>query len=348
MKQTGVLIVDDSAFMRRAIGLLFESNPGFYVVGIARNGEEAVEKAVRLKPDVITMDIEMPEMDGIAALSQIMKASPCPVVMLSTQTGSGTVASLKALELGAVDFFLKADLLQDPPSPELIRDFLARVKEAATAKLPDESLAVSAPVAIVDRSRAARAKTADIELVVIGTSTGGPSALQAILPRFPIDFPAAIIVVQHMPPGFTKPLADRFNTLCPLEVCEAADGDEIRAGRILVAPAGFQTLIVKKPGGRYIVRLEAESDRLYKPSVDVTLSAAAPIFGERMLTAILTGMGNDGLEGAGLVKAHKGHVVVESESSCIVYGMPKVVWEAGLADHQTPLGDMYNLIRTYV
>lgn len=334
--------------MRRAIGQIFETDPGFYVIGIARNGEEAIEKAVRLKPDVITMDIEMPEMDGLAALDQIMRQAPCPVVMLSTQTGSGTEASLKALELGAVDFFLKADLLQDPPRGEIIRDFLARVKAASAAKLPARTVDAGAPEPVAERPWAAQEKIADIGLVVIGTSTGGPSALQAILPRFPSDFPAGIVVVQHMPPGFTKPLADRFHTLCHLEVREAEDGDEIRAGRILIAPAGFQTLIMRKPGGKHIVRLEAESDKLYKPSVDVTLSSAAPLFAERLLSVILTGMGNDGLEGVRVVKAHQGHVVVEAESSCIVYGMPKVVWEAGLADHQAPLGDMFNLIRTYV
>ncbi|MBB3113271.1 two-component system chemotaxis response regulator CheB [Paenibacillus phyllosphaerae] len=344
MKQYGVLIVDDSAFMRRAIGLLFEQDPQFYVVGIARNGEEAVEKAARFKPDVITMDIEMPEVDGIAALEQIMLRTPCPVVMLSTQTGEGTVASLRALELGAVDFFLKSTLLQDPVSPDHIREFLQRVKAAASARLPNaEMKPVSLPPKPVPS-----VKSGSIDLVVIGTSTGGPSALQTILPRFPADFSAAVIVVQHMPPGFTKPLADRFDGFCQLSVKEAEEGDVVKPGIIYIAPAGFQTVIAKAGIGRYVLHLESESDKLYKPSVDVTLASAAVHYGDRLLTAVLTGMGNDGLEGCQDVKANKGHVLVEAECSCIVYGMPKVVFEAGLADQQAALPQMYDLIRLYV
>jgi two-component system chemotaxis response regulator CheB len=340
-----VLIVDDSAFMRRAISLLFEKDTDFFIVGIASNGLEAIEKIKRFKPDVVTMDVEMPEMDGITALAQIMKHHPVAVVMLSTLTNEGAEAALTALQLGAVDFFPKSSLIMDPTDPKVIDDFLVRVKAAASAKLPMRNKAAPGKEAAEGKKKEG---SASVELLVIGCSTGGPSAIQSFLPRFTPDFPAGIVVLQHMPPGFTKPLADRFDTLCHLKVKEAEDGDAVMPGIIYVAPAGYQTLFQKTYDGKTILKIVPDESKLYKPCIDVSLQSASSIYRDRLLAVILTGMGTDGLIGCGEVKRQQGHVIVESEESCIVYGMPKAVYEAGYADRQVSLPDIYQEILSFV
>lgn len=344
MRQYGVLVVDDSAFMRRAISKILESDRQFFTVGAARNGLEAVEKVQRLRPDVVTMDVEMPEMNGLQALEQIQKVSPVPVVMLSSFTDVGTQATLDALELGAVDFFQKSALIKDPLEMDVVKDFLQRVKAAAGARLPEAARTMD------HTEQVEKQKEPQMELIIIGSSTGGPSALQAILPRFTPDFPAPILVVQHMPPGFTKPLADRFNNMCHLQVKEAEDGDLLEPGTIFIAPSGFQTLVEGRRNGSKRLKIQTESPipTLYKPSVDVTLLSAAPIFGDRLLSVILTGMGADGLEGCKKVKELKGRVLVEAEESCVVYGMPKAVFEAGYADRQSVLSSIYPQILAHI
>ncbi|WP_042355999.1 protein-glutamate methylesterase/protein-glutamine glutaminase [Bacillus rubiinfantis] len=346
MKQFGVLVVDDSAFMRRAVSHLLESDPQFTVVGIARNGVEAVEKVQRLKPDLVTMDVEMPELDGIKALQEIMKIAPLPVIMLSSHTGEGAKETLQALEYGAVDFFLKDDLLKDSAEhKQKQQEFLLRLKGVLRGKLPTAAPAKKTRVAKEIRKRPGK-----IELVFIGSSTGGPSALQKILPFFPEDFNVPIVVAQHMPPGFTKPLADRFNTLCQLTVREAEHGMEVKAGTIYIAPSGNQTRLVKREDGIIIfdVRHQGDEQALYKPCIDISLSSAAPLYQDRMLSIILTGMGSDGMKGCGLVKQYHGTVLVEAEESCIVYGMPKAVYEAGFADGQYEITKMFQQIMSLV
>ncbi|GCL73214.1 chemotaxis response regulator protein-glutamate methylesterase [Paenibacillus naphthalenovorans] len=345
MSRYGVLIVDDSAFMRRAISLLIEKDPDFFIVGIARNGLEAIEKIKRFKPDVVTMDVEMPEMDGITALEQIMKYHPVAVVMLSTLTGEGAEATLTALQLGAVDFFPKSSLMKDPAEPKIIDDFLMRVKAAASAKLPLRNNVVSVKEAVEENKKRG---SASVDLLIIGCSTGGPSAIQSILPRFTPDFPAGIVVLQHMPPGFTKPLADRFDNLCNLKVKEAEDGDVVMPGVIYVAPAGYQTLFQKTNDGKTTFKIVVDESKLYKPSIDVSLQSGSSIYRDRLLVVILTGMGTDGLIGCGEVKRQRGHVIVESEESCIVYGMPKAVYEAGYADRQVSLPNIYQEILSFI
>lgn len=342
MSRYGVLIVDDSAFMRRAISLLFEKDPDFFIVGIARSGLEAIEKIQRFKPDVVTMDVEMPEMDGITALEQIMKYHPVAVVMLSTLTGEGAEAALTALQLGAVDFFPKNFLMKEPTEPKIIDDFLMRVKAAASAKLPLRNNDASVKEAVKKKN------SASVDLLIIGCSTGGPSAIQSILPRFTPDFPAGIVVVQHMPPGFTKPLADRFDTICNLKVKEAEDGDVVMPGVIYVAPAGYQTLFQKTTDGKIMLKIVLDESKLYKPSIDVTIHSASLIYRDRLLAVILTGMGTDGLIGCSEVKRQRGHVIVEAEESCIVYGMPKAVYEAGYADRQVSLPNIYQEILSFI
>ncbi|WP_251554528.1 protein-glutamate methylesterase/protein-glutamine glutaminase [Neobacillus muris] len=342
MRQYGVLVVDDSAFMRRSISLILEKDPQFSVIGIARNGLEAVEKVQRLKPDLVTMDVEMPVMNGLQALEEIMKQSPVPVVMLSSRTGEGAEETLQALEKGAVDFFLKDSLIKERDDHDKVQDFLLRLKGIAEAKLPRAAVTAPRRHTNVVRKRAKQ----QFDLVFIGCSTGGPSALQTILPHLPGDFPVPVVVAQHMPMGFTKPLAERFNTLCQLNVKEAQHGQSVERGNIYIAPSGYQTQFEQKQDGTIVFKVEQleEVKSLYKPSVDITLHSAAPIFRDRLLSVILTGMGVDGMQGCGLVKKYGGQVFVEAEESCIVYGMPKAVLEAGYADQQFILQRMYQEI----
>jgi len=357
MKQYGVLVVDDSSFMRKCIGMLIEKDSQLFVTGIARNGIDAIEKVQRLKPDIVTMDVEMPEMDGMTALKEIMRTCPVPVVMLSNRTDKDPETAFQALESGAADFFLKSTLLDDNVKPEVIKEFLDRLKAiAAKARKPvqeeHKNEAVSKSVSeilenIISRPEGCAEKRPGLaDLLIIGCSTGGPSALQCILPRFPKDTHVPIVVLQHMPPGFTKPLAERFDSICELRVKEAENGDILEAGYIYIAPADYQTLINKKTDGSIALSVDdcPLIDTIYKPSINVTLESAAPIYKERLLSVILTGMGNDGLTGCESVKKYNGKIIVEAEESCIVYGMPRVVYEAGLADVQVPLSGIFHEI----
>ena len=350
MRQYGVLVVDDSSFMRRSISCIIEKDPQFFIIGIARNGIDAIEKTQRLKPDLVTLDVEMPELDGITALKEIMKSCPVPVVMLSNHTEEGTKAAIEALELGAIDIFFKSDLIGENVTDATINDFLGKLKVIATSgKVRTNKIGV-------DNKRVEELDTSKFlikpirELLIIGCSTGGPSALQSILPRFPENIQVPIIVIQHMPPGFTGPLAERFDTICKLHVKEIENGDLLEVGHIYIAPAGFQTFLEKDKENKIVFKVEDRSpiETLYKPSINVTLNSASPIFKERLLSVILTGMGNDGLIGCGNVKKDNGYVIVEAEESCIVYGMPKVVFEAGLADIQVGLPYIFEQIMLHL
>lgn len=351
MERYGVLVVDDSSFMRKLISTIIEKDPKFHIVGIARDGNEAIEKVQRLKPDIVTMDVEMPEMDGLTALEKIMEIHPVPIIMLSNYTEEGEAITIRALELGAVDFFLKSDLVAKDAEERLIEDFLYRLSTiAASAKIPQREHKALEEQVIQPIPKKTLEREPLMDLVIIGTSTGGPAALQAILPYFPEETPVPILVLQHMPPGFTQSLAERFNTFCKLRVKEAKDGDLLEAGTIYIAPAGFQTFMEKRSDNRVALKIEDIPDEkiLYKPSINVTLNSAAPIYQERLLSVILTGMGNDGLIGCGNVKKYGGKVIAEAEESCIVYGMPKVVYEAGLADLQVPLPNVFEKIMLHI
>lgn len=388
MEQIAVLVVDDSSVMRRSISILLESDPQFFIVGIARNGIDAIEKVQRFKPDIVTMDIEMPEMDGLEALKKIMELCPVPVVMLSNHTEEGAKTTIKALELGAVDFFLKSVLVESEVSSETVKSFLASIKaiaehwKTAGELIKGQTIARQAESQHHQTGTEIKEKIAGVEakakktlevftleekgldslkqlaeakislphprtdILVIGCSTGGPSALQAVLPKFPknVDFP--IIVVQHMPPGFTGPLAERFNSICQLSVKEAVDGEALLPGVIYIAPAGFQTYTKRRADGKVILSVDVSSpiETSYAPSVNVTLLSAVSVYKDRLLAVVMTGMGNDGLIGCQEVKRLGGRVVVEAEESCIVYGMPRVIFEAGLADIQVPLPKIYEAI----
>ncbi|TSI02645.1 chemotaxis response regulator protein-glutamate methylesterase [Lysinibacillus sp. BW-2-10] len=343
-KVVEVLVVDDSAFMRKTVSALIESFPQFKVIGKARNGVDAIEKTKRLTPDLITLDIEMPELDGLETLKVLMKEHPVPVIMLS----SGSESTLEAFELGAVDFVVKESIIKELTEIER-ENLFERLQAAVNAKLPIPAIKENKEERQKDQPLQHKI-IAQKELLFIGSSTGGPAALQTILTNFSADFPIPIVVVQHMPPGFTKPLAERFNGLFHLHVKEAEHNEILLPGTVYIAPAGLQTNIMKNSLGSYQMKLKlsAPIETLYKPSIDVTLLSIAPYIKDKLLAVILTGMGDDGLRGCRLVKEYGGNVLAESEETCVVYGMPKVVHEAGLTDEQASIHQMHELIMNYI
>lgn len=332
-----VFVVDDSAFMRRLIIEILKSDPNLQVVGYASNGEEALEKISRLQPQVVTLDVEMPGMDGLATLAALMAHYPVPVVMLSALTTAEAEATIRALELGAVDFVPKPARRED--MNELAKTLPAKVKAAVLVQVG--RLCQAQPCREASPAPFIAVRPGRVEIVGIGTSTGGPSALQRILTGLPGNLPAGVVVVQHMPPGFTGPLARRLNELSALEVREAAAGDVVRPGLALIAPAGRQMLLERR-GGKVQVRLADEGGvpTPFKPSADVLLLSMAGEYGARSLGVILTGMGNDGVRGLKAIKERGGQVLAQDEASSIVYGMPKAAVEAGVVDKVVPLPQM--------
>ncbi|MBI2875369.1 MAG: chemotaxis response regulator protein-glutamate methylesterase [Candidatus Tectomicrobia bacterium] len=323
--------------MRCAITRLLESDAMIQVIGTARDGVEALEKLELLRPDVLTLDVEMPRMDGLTTLARIMERSPTPVVMLSALTVEGAEATLRALHLGAVDFVPKPSGSLSLNIQESKEEILRKVKTAARARLTRSSPAAkeaARPASTGTKATPGRFSRRH-KLIVIGSSTGGPKALHLLLPQLPADLPACVLIVQHMPAGFTRCLADGLDRISSIVVREAQAGDRLAAGLALVAP-GDRHLILRE-GDR--ISLDERAPRLHgvRPAVDITLESAARLYGPAVVAVILTGMGSDGTQGAALVKAHKGHVIAEDESTCIVYGMPKQVVEGGHADEVLPL-----------
>lgn len=343
-----MLVVDDSAFMRRVLIDLLQSDPGITVVGTARDGREGVEQCLALRPDVITLDIEMPRLDGFGALKQIMLQAPVPVVMVSSHTRAGAEATIKALALGAVDFVAKPSGSISLDMHKVREELVRRVRGAAGARPRSRGLLAELPAFNAGPKRVAAAldgerRPAD-RLVVIGCSTGGPGALHQLLPRLPSTLDAAVVVVQHMPRGFTRSLAGRLDEICALQVREAQDGDLLLAGVALVAPGGQHLEVIE--GGR--VRLTDDPPvNGVRPSVDCTLRSAAAVYRARTLGVILTGMGSDGTQGVADVKSAGGWAVAEHASTCVVYGMPKAVVDRGLADRVLPVHEIPGAIAGY-
>lgn len=329
-----LLIVDDSAFMRYAISHHFEGNPSIQVVGTARNGIEALDLIPTLNPDVITMDIEMPKMDGLTALREIMKRFPRPVIMLSSLTQEGADATITALTIGAVDFVPKPT--QKASINEVMSDVATKIVRAATIRVkPALFLGREVQSAQANKPKATVRKFDQNDpVVLIGSSTGGPRALHTVLSNIPGDLPAAVAIVQHMPVGFTYSLAERLNMQSALLVKEAKDGDCLEVGKVLLAPGGYHMTF----NHQGIVSLNQNPTvHGVRPAVDVTLISLVQGFGKNVVAAILTGMGNDGTNGAKLLHSMGGEVIAENESSCVVYGMPRSVVEAGVADEIVPL-----------
>ncbi|AZD20977.1 protein-glutamate methylesterase/protein-glutamine glutaminase [Pseudomonas chlororaphis] len=362
-----VLVVDDSGFFRRRVSEILSADINIQVVGTATNGKEAIDQALALKPDVITMDYEMPMMDGITAVRHIMQRCPTPVLMFSSLTHEGARVTLDALDAGAVDFLPKnfEDISRNPEkvkqllcekvhsisrSNRRFSSYSAPAPQPATAPTPAPSSTSSfsgtaparpAPAPVPARAAAtgssAAPKRKAYKLVAIGTSTGGPVALQRVLTQLPANFPAPIVLIQHMPAAFTKAFAERLDKLCRISVKEAEDGDILRPGLALLAPGGKQMMV----DGRGAVKILPGDERLnYKPCVDITFGSAAKSYGDKVLAVVLTGMGADGREGARLLKQGGSAVWAQDEASCVIYGMPMAIVKAELADAVYGLDDI--------
>ena len=383
-----VLVVDDSAFFRRRVTEILEQNSRLEVIGSANDGREAVDKAKSLRPDVITMDIEMPVMNGIDAVKEIMRSAPCPILMFSSLTHEGATATLNALEAGAADFLPKkfediarnrdeaVKTLQDrvlaiandtgarstraatpPPSPTprsstpstrstSARDSsgsaLDRIRQRSEERhrQRDEATAPAsvAPTSSLSINRA-------YQILAIGTSTGGPVALQKILTQLPADFPYPIVMVQHMPAAFTKAFSQRLDGLCKVRVKEAEDGDVLRPGQAYLAPGGKQMIVDGTSSNARLRIKEDNSGRVtYKPSVDITFASLSKLFGGKVLGVILTGMGADGREGSRMLKQKGATIWAQDEASCVVYGMPQAVASAGISSRSISLNEMAKAI----
>jgi two-component system chemotaxis response regulator CheB len=330
-----VLIVDDSVFVQRALSRMLSSHPDMQVVGIAGDGHEGIAKVKSLKPDVVTLDIKMPRMGGLEALRQIMQDCPLPVLLLSTLTSEGAEVTLRGLELGAMDFVDKSAARGSMNLGSLAEELVAKIRALAgvpLTRLHPQQLSEPSPVVTAPHPHR-------IEVVAIGTSTGGPTALQAIIPRLPADLSSAVLVVQHMPIGFTRSLAERLDSRSQLNVQEAQDGEMILPGHVYVAPAG-QHMKVKPRGSARIWLDEEPRNALHRPSVDVMLSAVAKAYGARAMGVILTGMGSDGVQGMRAIKEAGGRTLAESEKTCVIYGMPKAAVEAGVVERSVDLDRM--------
>jgi two-component system, chemotaxis family, protein-glutamate methylesterase/glutaminase len=347
-RQLRVLVVDDSAFMRKVISDLLQGDPTITVVATARDGQDGVEKAALLQPDVITLDIEMPRLDGYGALREIMSRRPTPVVMVSSLTREGAEATVRALALGAVDFVAKPSGAISLNMHVAREELVTKVKAAAGATPRYRRVLGDLPPLRRETKRAQPlADTGGIarRLVVIGCSTGGPGALHQIIPRLPADLAAGVLVVQHMPPGFTRSLAGRLDEIAAIPVKEAGEGDRVTAGRVLVAPGGFHMLVSEH--GEIRLNQEAPLHGV-RPAVDKTLESATALWKQNLVGVILTGMGYDGAKGMVGVKKAGGRTIAEDASTCVVYGMPKVVVEMGAADQVLPVHEIADAIARLV
>ncbi|MEA4906643.1 MAG: chemotaxis response regulator protein-glutamate methylesterase [Anaerolineaceae bacterium] len=327
-----VLVVDDSAFMRFTISKYLGQSTDIQVAGTARDGKEALELIPRLQPDVITLDVEMPRMDGITALRQIMAEYPRPVIMLSSLTAEGAVETIQALTIGAVDFVTKPAnkaniaVVMDDVHTKILRAVRARVRKTPQQEAPVQALPLS-PVSPALKSK--RSLTSRDRVVVIGSSTGGPRALNTVLRGLSGKLSAAVLVVQHMPVGFTRSLAERLDSVAELAVKEAEAGDRLEVGQVLVAPGGYHMTVTEN---NQIALNQNPPIHGVRPAIDVTLSSVAQHYGKAAMSVILTGMGSDGTNGSALIHSAGGWVVAEDESTCVVWGMPRSVTEAGVAD----------------
>jgi len=359
-----VLVVDDSSFFRRRVTDILNKDPQLEVIDVAVNGQDAVDKALSLKPDVITMDIEMPVLNGIAAVKKIMAQSPTAILMFSSLTHQGAKSTLDALEAGALDFLPKkfSEIAQNTDEAgSLLRQRVAQLAKKGglnKRRIPTSRPAIkhssdskpivttrkpigSATSSISTRKPESLLKTAsgkNYSLLAIGTSTGGPVALQKILTQFPQDFPLPIIMIQHMPATFTNAFANRLNSLCKINVKEASDGDVLKPGCAYLAPGGRQMILSGTEHAAKIKIIDDNSAKItFKPSVDVSFGSAAKVFGGNVLGVILTGMGADGREGSRMLKAKGATIWAQDEQSCVVYGMPQAVAVAGISTLSLPI-----------
>lgn len=363
MSRIRVLVVDDSAFMRKIITNILTASSDIEVIGKAKNGQEAIEKVTELRPDVVTMDIEMPVLDGLQALGYIMSECPTPVIMLSGAESENADVTLTSFQYGAVDFILK-------PSGNISLD-MAKIKDELTKKVKaaanvevrklgfieerklmghkkhkPREITERSESSIVDEQKS-RDKSEPVQkkgakkIVIIGSSTGGPRALQQVIPLLPSNLHAPVLIVQHMPPGFTKSLADRLNAQSMIKVREAMEGDILKSGTVYIAPGDYHMTVkqqmIRGELKEVIVLSKGEKVQGVRPSVDVLLNSITSIYGQNSIGVILTGMGTDGSDGIKKLKMAGGKVIAEDESTCVVYGMPRSVIEQKLADYILPI-----------
>ena len=327
-----VFLVDDSAFVRRALTRILDGQPGIRVIGEAASGAEALDRIPRLDPDLVTLDVAMPGLDGLQVLRGLLRWKPAlKVLMLSAHTRVGAEATVEALAAGAVDFIDKSAF--SVMDLELLRrEVVDKIAACGRAAAPRPESQPSATAGTVDPAAAEHCV-----LGVIGASTGGPAAVQRILEALPASFPLPLVVVQHMPPGFTRPFAERLDSLCRLRVAEAVEGERLQPGRVLVAPAGRHLRLTSNLA---VILSPEPADTKHIPSVDVTLKAAARARPGRVLGVLLTGMGEDGADGMVAVRAGGGLTLAQSEESCVVYGMPRAAWNRGGADYLLSLEEI--------
>ena len=327
-----VLVVDDSAYIRKVVKEMLSRSPAIEVVGTARDGNEALDQVERLRPDVVTCDLIMPGVDGVEFIQRQMSIRPVPIVIVSVAAESSERV-LSGLDAGAIDFVQKPTALATDKVFDLAEELVAKVTAAANAPI-GRMRAVAADVP----PPATRTFQNRYSVLVIGVSTGGPQGLKLIVPRLPADFPLPVAIVLHMPIGYTEAYAKRLDESSALTVVEAREGDEVRPGVVLVAPAGRHLTFHRDGDGKVLTRLDVRPlDTPHRPSVDVLFQSAAEVYGDRVLGLVMTGMGTDGREGAAWIKARGGDVLTEAEETCVVYGMPRAVVEAGLSDQAVPL-----------
>lgn len=349
-----VLVVDDSAFMRKSLSMLIESDPNIEVIATAIDGLDGLNKVKNLRPDIVTLDIEMPKMDGLTALKHIMKQSPTPVLMVSSLTKEGAESTLEALELGAVDFIPKASSFISVAIADIKEDLIKKIKIFARKKTVINRVNnLSSRLTKRDTNVGATVEVKSLppmkyNALAMGISTGGPISLQKIVPVLSTNISVPVFIVQHMPPKFTASLAQRLNSMSSLEVKEAENNEVVRKGVVYIAKGGFH-MIVKKVGANIVIATsEMPKEHLHKPSVDVLFDSIEKVYGKNTLSVIMTGMGKDGLEGVKKIKSVGGHCIAQDENTCVVYGMPRAIVENGLADTIAPLEEIPVIINKAV
>jgi len=333
-----VLVVDDSALMRKLISSLLGKDPELEVIATAIDGCFALTKVEQLTPDVVTLDVDMPRMDGLTALSEMVSKHNVPVIMLSSLTTRGAALTMQALEKGAVDFVCKPSTTAR--LPEMADELVSKIKAAARTNVLALSRAPQAGAPVKKKVRSAKQGRGLDRVVAIGASSGGPHALRHLLPRIPADLDAGIVIVQHMPESFTAMLAHWLNEICELEVKEAEPGDLALPGKALIAPGSMHMKVRKSPAGCEVLLEAGALVNGHKPSVDVLFRSVAEEYGSLATGIIMTGMGSDGAQGLGQIKDAGGHTVAQDKESCAVYGMPRIAVERGYANTIVPLTEM--------
>ncbi|MGA1791401.1 MAG: protein-glutamate methylesterase/protein-glutamine glutaminase [bacterium] len=349
-RRISVLIVDDSAFIRKAMKRMLGSDPMIKVLGDACDGFEALQRIKSLKPDVVTLDVKMPGMDGLQTLKQIMREYPVPVLMVSSLTGEGGEVTLQALEMGAVDFIDKSSCHTTMDILDIAESLIQKVKVIAKVDLKKVIESKPDPKLAPHPTRPTAAVTRDgnpSHLVAIGTSTGGPMALEKVLTPLPSNYPGAILVVQHMPLGFTRSLAQRMNQQCPMAVKEAEEGDIILPGNIYIAPSGYHLKIRRSMDKYHVILAKNPGNMPHCPSVDVMMQSVAENWSGKILGIIMTGMGNDGVEGIQAIKKRGGTTLAQNEETCVVFGMPKAAYLTGCVERMVPLSHVAEEIQRF-